>query len=166
MSMIVAPDAVAAVTPALVVRELNPRSDTRPVEPAGTANSERHEDGQTKTVSVSSQAETSSRPPGTDPSLPPQTIFDASLISADFKPNPNPQEVQSSNRDNKSNDGATDEDSDVKTSSATGTSGTKQDSDQQANVQMISAYSRGTGSQLALPSSADPNWLSAIDEIA
>jgi hypothetical protein len=170
MSVQLVPEPVAATIPLVFERPANKRPDTRPVEASGNTGQKQANTADTQ----SSKAEPSSRPPGKDPSIPPQTIFDASLISAAFKPLTNPEEVAALGHA-ETTDGTTA--SGNNDASAPGKdTGTEQNltpesqtpaSDRQLDAQQMAAYTRsGGGSPLTLPASANPNWLSAIEKIA
>jgi hypothetical protein len=169
MSVQLVPEPVVATAPLVFERPANKRPDTRPVEASGSA-------GHTQTSTVDAQsgkAEPSSRPPGKDPSIPPQTIFDASLISATFKPLTNPVELAALGH-TETTDKATPADSngsgfaksDAGAELAPTAGSLTQASDRQRDIQQMAAYARSGGSPLTLPASANPNWLTAIEKIA
>ena len=73
---------------------------TRPVEAiaASTPDPQQNRSG-TRTLADGDKARSGERPPGKDPSIPPQTLFDAALIAAEFKANtkvelPDPSEIE------------------------------------------------------------------------
>lgn len=78
------------VAPAPTVAEFNPRQNqsVRPVENAAEANadSKRENTGSNPNTNTANEKPVQSgRPPGTDPSVAPQTLLDASLIAENFK---------------------------------------------------------------------------------
>lgn len=179
MSVQLLPEPVAAITPVVFERPVNQRPDTRPVEGSDKTNTGSSEQKQTNTADIQfGKAEPSARPPGTDPSIPPQAVFDASLISADFKPLTKPEDVQTlapapsipAPQSDVGNSGAKDADTATDDSSsgnqATGATSTEAD-DRQSDAQKIAVYTRsGGGSPLTVPAAANPDWLSAIEKIA
>jgi hypothetical protein len=177
MSLIVAPEAVAVVTPPIVVRPTAPRPDTRPVEASDKANAGTSQQKQdTASRDPSTKPEPSARPPGTDPSLPPQTIFDASLISEDFKPSlhtgpPAPEiETGTGSGIERGGDSPASVGDDTAGSSDSGTRAAfdpAQDGNHPIEVKSIASYARaGGGSALNVPGNANPDWLTAIEKIA
>ena len=179
MSLIVAPEAVSVVSPPIVVRPTAPRSDTRPVEDSDRANtgtSQQKQDSVARDTSAkadtTAKAEPSARPPGTDPSLPPQAIFDASLISEDYKPTLRTAEPQSSaatgaNDESGETVGAADNDDSPSGGSQTASTASSQDGSHPFEVSSIASYARvGSGSALNTPAAAHPDWLTAIEKIA
>lgn len=170
MSLIVAPEAVAVVSPPIVVRPVASRPDTRPVEPADQANagsSQNQQNATSRDAANGSQEfkpTPSARPPGTDPSLPPQALFDASLISEDFKPRTPVADAPDQNVS--SSRGRSPDQSSSETGSASSTSDA-QDGSQQIGQRNIAAYDRVQGgSPLTLSGTANPDWLSAVEKIA
>lgn len=89
MSLYLVPEAAATVAPMIVVRPASPRPDTRPVESSDKANAggtDQQQRFSERTAVSTAPIEMSVRPPGTDPSVPPQSVFDGSLISENYKP--------------------------------------------------------------------------------
>ena len=171
MSLIVAPEAVAVVTPPIVVRPTAPRPDTRPVESSDKANAGTSQQKQdTASRDPAAKPEPSARPPGTDPSLPPQSIFDASLISEDFKPTlrteaPAPESGTERGGDSPANGG--DEAAGSPDSGTRAAYDPAQDGNHPVEAKSIASYARaGGGSALNVPRNANPDWLTAIEKIA
>lgn len=166
MSLIFAPEPVAVVTPPVVVRPVAPRPDTRPIEPSDQANAGSSEHKQNAaTGNPAPKAEPSPRPPGTDPSVPPQTLIDASLISEGFKPKTRPDAAEAAEPVAAGAFGdETDGDAEA---GASETAAPAQDTGLKVEARQIAAYGRASGaSPLSSPSNYDPNWLSAIEKIA
>ena len=170
MSLIVAPEAVAVVSPPVVAPPATPRPDTRPIEAADKANAGTSQQKQdTATRDPSAKAEPSARPPGTDPSLPPQTIFDASLIGEDYKPALHVNEsgkAAPSDTDTESGEPDLASDTDDGGFASAASDGT-QDGSHPFESRSVASYARvGSGSALNTPSAANPDWLTAIEKIA
>ncbi|MBU1176574.1 MAG: hypothetical protein KKH72_14320 [Alphaproteobacteria bacterium] len=172
MSLIFAPEPVAVVTPPLVVRPVAPRPDTRPVESSEKANAGSSEQKQSATRDPAAKAEPSPRPPGTDPSLPPQTLFDASLISEDFKPSTSPDQFAALALADPPGEILGDESSpsaadDRADSGDAAPFVPAKDDNHPVEAQQLAAYDRvQSGSPLSLPAAANPDWLNAIEKIA
>ncbi|UJQ95427.1 hypothetical protein [Mariluticola halotolerans] len=84
--------------------EFSPRASrtTRPIEAiaASTPDPQQSRSG-TRTLADGDKARSGERPPGKDPSIPPQTLFDAALIASEFKANtkvelPDPADIEAS----------------------------------------------------------------------
>jgi len=80
--------------------EYSPRASrtTRPVE-AVAATTADPQQNRSRTLADGDKARSGERPPGKDPSIPPQTLFDAALIASEFKPTtkvelPDPAEAE------------------------------------------------------------------------
>ena len=172
MSLIVAPEPVAVVTPPIAVRQTEPRPDTRPVESSDKANAGTSEQKQnTASRDPAAKPEPSARPPGTDPSLPPQAIFDASLISEDFKPAlhsaPEPSDETGTDRGSDNSAAVRDENSGSSDRGSLAAFDPAQDGNHPVEARSIASYARaGGGSALNVPGNANPDWLSAIEKIA
>ena len=172
MSLIVAPEPVAVVSPQIVARTPVPRPDTRPVEASDQANSSTTESRRQSSGAISAEprAEPSLRPPGKDPSIPPQTIFDASLISADFKPNTDFAPAKESQTANTSvSDGDSDgrQSETTESSAANGNDASGDGTAHPVEAQVAASYSRSAGgSALSLSGTAHPDWLTAVERIA
>lgn len=84
---ILAAETYHVASPAAQARIETPRPTTRPVETSAESTLNTSDDQRRRASQNNSDTPSPSpRPPGTDPALPPQTIFDASLIGPDFKP--------------------------------------------------------------------------------
>lgn len=68
--------------------EYKPRVDrtTRPIEPAAASADRQQNKAFGRSVADGIKPRSGDRPPGKDPSVPPQALFDAALIAAEFKP--------------------------------------------------------------------------------
>ncbi len=180
MSLYLAPEAVATVTPPIVVRPMQPRPDTRPVESADKSNAgasdQKH---QRQDSTVLDKPTPSNRPPGTVPEQPPQSLFEASLISTDFKPTTRPAESQKAPPEETAPEPASAETSSAsetgeRTSAAASQpeanpapeATTSTTSAQQHQVEQAAAASYGAGgTRLSLPSTANPDFLGSVEKI-
>ena len=184
MSLRLVPEALAATPPMAFDRPAPVRPDTRPIESAGQAsanstNSQQQQSNSAVALAVA-QAAMSPRPPGVDPSLPPQSVFDASLISATFKPSTRPAELESRTRSTDAKSSS----SDAKSSSSDTKSSSSDTSSENTGVFLFestliemgpnafdagkqAAYAQGTGgSPLSAASSSGHEWMSAVERIA
>jgi len=121
----------------------------------------------------------SPRPPGIDPSVPPQSLFDASLISATFKPNPHPADLQKKAEDvakdeaeraNSPADDGAGASQDETGNNLTVTADAKTESSSGSHpidAGKIAAYARGSGGSPLSPANAvNPEWMNAVEFIA
>ena len=180
MSVQLVPEPVAAVLPPVFERPVPARPDTRPVEPSDKANagqSQQHRN--TGERDPLGKAEPSPRPPGIDPSVPPQTFFDASLISADFKPSSRPAEIRAPGASDESDESkaaepgerrdTTERNDGSQTAFQAGptTAAAADRLDTQKTVSRnLASYARVSGgSPLSTPAAANPDWLTAVEKI-
>ncbi len=183
MSLRLIPETLAATPPPAYDRPAPQRPDTRPIEQSGKSGqsgangtgSQGQSSGSTSFIAT--QAAMSPRPMGIDPSVPPQSLFDASLISATFKPSLQLADLQKQSEDVAEDEAeeqtqGTEDSSDEETASralaAAHGNATESDSGaQQINAGKLAAYSKGSGgSPLVSAPSANPDWLSAVERIA
>ena len=183
MSMRLIPESLAASPPTAIDRPAPQRPDTRPIEQSGqsgsagtnTSGSKGQPSGSTSFAAA--QAAMSPRPPGIDPSVPPQTLLDASLISATFKPNPHPADIQKKAEDTAkdeaeragqpADDGAGQNESSNTLLTAAETAADASGGARQIDAGKLQAYAHGSGgSPLSPASAANPEWMSAVEVIA
>lgn len=87
MSARIAPEPVSiAIAPHVDYQPRTERS-TRPIEPSEAANADKRQNPGTgnQQRNAIERPRAPDRPPGTDPSVPPQSLLDASLIASEFK---------------------------------------------------------------------------------
>ncbi len=183
MSMRLIPESLAATPPTAFDRPALQRPDTRPIEQSGqSGNAGANNTGARGQPSDSSgfaaaRAAMSPRPPGIDPSVPPQTLLDASLISATFKPDPHPADLQKKAEDvakdeakranTAAEDGSGQDESGGALAAAADTTAGAQGGSPKVDAGKIEAYASGSGgSPLSPASAANPDWMSAVERIA
>lgn len=175
MSVNLVPEPVATIAPVVFERPATQRPDTRPVEAGEKSSTGGSEQKRTAERPAIGKDEPNARPPGTDPSVPPQTLFNASLISADFKPSTTSEDIEALSvaaaNESETNDeqkiALETEDTGTETSDTSSPASSTPASDRQFDAQRVASYARGSGgSQLTAPATANPDWLSAIEKIA
>jgi len=185
MSLRLIPEALASSPPPAIDRPASQRPDTRPIEQSGKSGqsgangtgSQGQPSGSNSFAAV--RAAMSPRPPGIDPSVLPQSLFDASLISATFKPSLNLADLQQQAEDTAEDEAGgagqstsgsvsdSEDDALNALAAAHGNAAEGSDGAHQIEAGKIEAYSRGSGgSPLSPASAANPDWLSAVEHIA